>query len=204
MHTVRNILFWFNLLLFDFYPLEMESNLLVGKLIVNISVSCDPCLNICLVLGVKVYLKNTLSINLATGPLSSDLSRVYDIVKDSILNSSQGAATRADSLGLVGASKGLSEDGTLSDNENLLSRVFLLELTDKTLVDLVEGLEELEWNVKDDSLTSSRAVNLLSSGDVKILEGGLEIGGGHLEVEKFLCYRSLKFIGLSLYCVWMG
>ena len=157
--------------LLDFYPLEVERNLLVGKFVVHISVSCDSSLNIRLVLGVKVYLKDTLSINLATSPLSFDLGRVYNIVKNSILNSSQSTAARAYSLGLVGTREGLSEDGTLSDDEYLLSRVFLLELTNKTLVDLVERLEVLEGNIKDDSLTSFRAVDLLSSSDVEITKG---------------------------------
>jgi hypothetical protein len=76
----------------------------------------------------------------------------------------------------VGTSKRLSKDGTLSDDKDLLSRVFLLELTDKTLVDLVERLEELEGYVKNDSLTSSSTVYLLSSSDVKITESGLEVG----------------------------
>jgi hypothetical protein len=176
----------------------VERNLLVGKLVVYISISLDSCLNISLVLGVKIYLKDTLSINLATSPLSFDLGRVDNIVEDSILNSSQGAATRADSLGLVGTSKGLSKDGTLSNDKNLLSREFLLELTNKTSLDLLERLVELVGNVKDDCLTSSRAVYLLCSSDVKITKGGLEVGG-HLKVEKFLCDRSLKFIRLSLF-----
>jgi hypothetical protein len=76
----------------------------------------------------------------------------------------------------VGTSKRLSKDGTLSDDKDLLSRVFLLELTDKTLVDLVERLEELEGYIKNDSLTSSSTVYLLSSSDVKITESGLEVG----------------------------
>jgi hypothetical protein len=191
--------FNFLFLLFDFLSfLEVERNLLVGKLVVYISISLDSCLNISLVLGVKVYLKDTLSINLATSPLSFDLGRVDNIVEDSILNSSQGAATRADSLGLVGTSKGLSKDGTLSNDKNLLSREFLLELTNKTSLDLLERLVELVGNVKDDCLTSSRAVYLLCSSDVKITKGGLEVGG-HLKVEKFLCDRSLKFIRLSLF-----
>jgi len=98
----------------------------------------------------------------------------------------------------VRTSKRLSKDGTLSDDKNLLSRVFLLELTNKTLVDLVERLEELEGHVKNDSLTSSSTVYLLSSSDVKITESGLEVSRGHLEVDELLCYRSLELIGLSL------
>jgi hypothetical protein len=95
------------------------------------------------------------------------------------------------------ASVGLSEDGALSNNEYLPSRILFLELANDTLVDLVERFEEFERYVKDDCLTSSGAVNLLCCCDVKITERGLEVRG-HLEVEKFLCDRSLKLIGLSL------
>ncbi len=116
----------------------MERNLLVGELVVHIRVGSSSSLDISLVLSIKVNLKDALSIDLATSPLSSDLGRVYNIVKDSILNSGQSTATRTKSLGLVGTSEGLSKDGTLSDDEYLLSRVLLLKFTNKTLVDLLE------------------------------------------------------------------
>lgn len=88
--------------------LEVERNLLVGQLLVDISVGCNPGLNIGLVLGIKVNLEDTLSIDLASGPLSSDFSGVDNIVKDGLLDGSQSSRTRSDTLGLVRPGEGLS------------------------------------------------------------------------------------------------
>ncbi len=58
---------------------------------------------------------------------------------------------------------------------------------------------KLEGNVKDDCLASFGAVYFLGCGDVKITKRRLEVGGGHLKVEKFLCDRSLELIRFSLF-----
>ena len=162
---------------------------------VNISIGGNPSFYVCLILGIKVNLEDTLSIDLASGPLSSDFSGVDNIVKDGLLNSSQSSGTGSKSLGFVRPGEGFSKDGTLGNNDNLASREFLLELTDKTLLNLVERFEKLVGNVKDDGLTSSSTVNLLCGGDVEVTEGGLEISGSHLKVEKLLGDRSLELIG---------
>ena len=84
----------------------------------------------------------------------------------------------------------------------------LLKLTDKTLLNLVEGLEKLVGDVKDDGLSSGTAVNLLGGGDVEVLERGLELVGGHLQIEELLGDLGLELIGflrdeekLNKYCV---
>ena len=151
----------------------MECYLLVGELGVNIRVGLDSCFDISLVLGIKINLKNSLSINLATSSLSNNLSRVNNIVKDSILYSSQSAAARANSRSFVGTRERFSKNSTLGDDDNLTSAVLLLKFTDKTNLNLVEAFEELVGNVKDDGLASSTAVNLFCGSDVKIAKSGL-------------------------------
>lgn len=174
----------------------MERNLLVGKLSIDSSIGISTSLNIGLVTSIKVNLEHTTSINLTAGTLSSDLSGVHNILKDGILNRSQGTRTRAKTLGLLGTSVGLSENVTLCDNNDVTSGELLLELTDQTGLDLVEGLLELEGHIHDDGLGSGSAVDFLGGGDVEVTKGGLELGGGHLEVEKLLGNLGLEFIGL--------
>ena len=53
-----------------------------GQLGVYVSEGIDSSLNISLVLGIKVNLKDTLSIKLTTSTLSGDLGGVYNIIKD--------------------------------------------------------------------------------------------------------------------------
>ena len=174
----------------------MESDLLVGQLAVNSRISLGTSLNIGLVTSIKIHLKNTTSINLAPGALSSDLSGVHNILKNSILDTGKGARARAESLGLLGTSIALSEDVTLGDDDDMTSREFLLQLTDKTCLNLLEGLLVFEGNIDDDRLASTTTVNFLGGGDVEVTKGCLQFGGGHFEVEKLLSDLGLEFIGL--------
>lgn len=174
----------------------MEGNLLVGQLSVDSSVGISASLNIGLVTSIKVNLKDTTSINLAAGALSSDLSGVDNVLKDGILDGSQGTGARAQSLGLLGTSVALSKDVTLGNNDDVTSRELLLQLAYKTSLDLLEGPLELVWHVHDDGLASRSTVNLLGGGDEEVTEGSLQLSGGHLKVEKFLGNLGLEFIGL--------
>ena len=174
----------------------MEGNLLVGQFSVDSSIGISPSLNIGLVTSIEVNLEDTTSINLAAGALSSDLSGVDNVLEDSILDSSQGTGAGTQSLGLLGTSITLSENVTLSNNNDVTSRELLLQLANKTSLDLVERPLELEGHVDDDGLVSRSTVNLLGGGDVKVAEGSLQFSGGHLKVEKFLGDLGLEFIGL--------
>lgn len=174
----------------------MERDLLVGQLSVDGSVGISASLNVGLVTSIKVNLENTTSINLAAGALSGDLSGVDNILKDSVLDSSQGTGAGTQSLGLLGTSIALSKNVTLGNNDDVTSRELLLQLAYKTSLNLLEGPLKLEGHVDDDGLASSSAVNLLGGGDVKVTEGSLQLSGGHLKVEKLLGDLGLKFIGL--------
>jgi len=153
----------------------VEGDLLVGQLSVDSSVGISASLNIGLVTSIKVNLKDALSINLAAGALSSDLSGVDNVLKDGILDSSQSTGAGTQSLGLLGTSIALSKNVTLSNNDDVTSRELLLQLANKTSLDLLEGPLELEGHVNDDGLASSSTVDLLGGGDVKIAEGSLQL-----------------------------
>jgi hypothetical protein len=174
----------------------VEGNLLVGQLSVDSGICISASLNIGLVTSIEVNLKDTLTVHLAAGALSSDLSGVDNVLKDSILDSSQGTGAGTQSLGLLGTSIALSKDVTLSNNDDVTSRELLLQLANKTSLDLVEGLLELEGHVHNDGLASRSTVNLLGGGDVQVTEGSLQLSGGHLKVEKLLGDLGLEFIWL--------
>lgn len=173
----------------------MESDLLVGQLSINGSISVGAALNIGLVTSVKVHFKNTASVNLAPGALSGNFGGVNNVLQDGVLDGSEGAGTGAQSLGLLGTGVTLSEDVTLGNNDDVTSGELLLQLTHKTGLDLLEWLLELVGHINDDGLASSTAVNLLSGSDVKIAKRRLQFGGGHLKVEKLLGNLGLELIG---------
>jgi hypothetical protein len=169
--------------------------LLVGELSVNCSEGISPSLNIGLVLGVKVNFHDALAVSLHSGSLANNLGGVHDIVKDGVLDSSQRARTGKGSCRLLVALEGLSEDGALSNNQDMASREFLLQLPDKSLLNLIERFQQFEGDIQDNSLAASSAVDFLGCCDVEIPEGRLELGGGHLKVEKLLGDGGLELIG---------
>jgi len=175
---------------------EVERDLFVCELVVNSSIGVSPSLNISLVLAVKVYLYDPPAVNLASGPLSYNLGRVDNVLEDGVLYSCESARTRTGSGGLITAGVALSKDGALFDNNNVLAGELLLELTYKSLLDLVECFKKFVWDVNNNCLASSSAVNLLGGSDVKITECPLELGGGHLQIEELLCYGGLELIRL--------
>jgi len=174
---------------------EVEGHLLVGELVVHSSKSVNTSFDICLILAVKVDLEDPAPINLASCPLAHNFGGVAEVLKDGILDGRQCARAGAGALGLLGASVGLSKDGALGDNEDVPSRELLLELTDEALLDLVERFEQLVWNVQDDGLAATAAVDLLGGSDEEVAEGSLQLSGGHLQVEELLGDGGLELIG---------
>ena len=173
----------------------MERNLLVGKLVIDSSVGGGAALNSG-VLVVEVDLDNALAVDLAAGALANDFGGVENVLKDGILDGSEGAGARTGCMRPGGTLVGVAKDCALGNNEHKGAGELFLELANKLGVDRLERLEKLVGNVKDDGLLSTSAVNLLCGSDVEVLEGGLEIGGGHLQVEELGTNLGLELIGL--------
>lgn len=170
--------------------------MLIGQLSIDSGVGVSASLHVGLVATVKVNLEDAASVDLAAGALSSNLGGVYDVFQNGVLDSGESAGTRAKSSGLLRTSVALSKNVALSDNDNMLSGKFLLQLTDKASLDLLERLLEFVRDIDDDRLTSSSAVDLFRSSDVKITKRGLQLCGGHLKVKKFLGDTRLELIRL--------
>lgn len=147
----------------------------VGKFIVHSSESLKFGLNIGLILSIKEYFKNPFSVSLNPGPLSGNLSGVNEIVKDGVLNSSQSSGAGKRALGLLTANVALSKDGSLSYKKNVATGEFLLKLSHKSCLDLMEGFEKFEWNVDDDGFTSSSTVYLFGGSNVEVTQRSLKL-----------------------------
>jgi len=172
--------------------------LLVGELAVDSGKGLGPSLNIGLVLAVKVHLHDTLSVNLDASSLSNNFSGVDKIVQNSLVDGRQSTRTWAGAVGLMVAVVRLSKNSALGDNENVASRELLFQFAHELLVNLVESFSQFVRNIQENGLAAGTAVDFLGGSNVKIPEGCLELGGGHLKVEKLLSNRSFEFIGLSL------
>jgi len=177
--------------------LKFKNNLLVGKLVVYGSIDVGSSLNISLVSWVKVDLCDSLSIGLHSGSLSGDLGGVDNIVQDSVLNGGQCSGARTRSAGLLVTGVSLSEDGALRDEHNDLSGELLLELSDKLLVNLVHGFQQLVRNVEDDGRAAISTVDLLGSCDVNVSERSLKLGRSHFEVEELIGNLLLESVGFT-------
>jgi hypothetical protein len=125
--------------------------------------------------------------------LSSNLSGVDDIVEDSIVNSSQGAASWALLLldGVVAS--WLAEDASLSNDQHVLTAELLLELVHKSGLELAERRSKAVGDEDDDG----RAIanwDLLGAGNVEV--GQLELRVG-LKIEEGLGNCVLELSGLT-------
>jgi len=175
------------------YLLEIERNLLVGKLSIDSREGIGATLNIRLVLGIEVNFRVSFSISFHPNSLSNNFRGVDNIVQDSLLNRRQRPRTRSGTGGLMVAVVRLSKNGTLPNDQNMLSRKLLLKLSDKLLVDLLNRLQQLVWHVQDDGL-SGTAVDLLRSCDVNVSERGLELCRSHFKIEKLVGHGLLELI----------
>jgi hypothetical protein len=172
----------------------VERNLLVSELSVNSSKSFKLALNVWLLLGVQEDLQNSLSVSLNTGALSDDFSRVDNILQNGILHVCQGAGAWTRSLGLCSAREGLAQDGSLGNDDDVTAGELLFQFTHQSLLNLVERLEQLVWNVENNSLLITSAINILGGSNVQVSKRRLKLGRGHLKVEKFLSNRKLELI----------
>lgn len=177
--------------------LEAEGHGLVCKLGVDAGESFELVLNVNLVLGVKEDLEGLGSVNLAPSPLSNNLSREHEVLKNSILHLGEGAAAGAGSLGAGHPSVALAKDGPVGDDHYVLARELLLKLADDLGLDLVELGEKLEGDGDDDGLLGVGDIDLLGGGDPKLGEGRLNLLGRLLKVVELSGNKGLKLVGLG-------
>lgn len=156
------------------------------------------------------------TVQLDADALANDLSWEDEIVKNAIVDSSQGAATWALLLVWVGASAlRLGQDLAFGTENDMTSGELLLQLTNQASLDLLESLLLGDWNVNDDGLkqdnqTVSRVTgteisetyllaaefNLTGTSNVKLAHRLLELAV-HFELQEGLADLLLEVAGLS-------
>jgi hypothetical protein len=148
-----------------------------------------------LILAVQIYLEDAFSIGLDPGSFSDNFGGIADIIQNGVLDLGEGTRSRTWSLCLLVAVVGLSQNGALGNNEDMLSRELFFELSDQPGVNLLKGREQFVGDVEDNGLLSIADIDLFSRGDVKVSQRCLEFGGGHFQIQELLRHLSFKLVG---------
>jgi len=173
--------------------------LLVGELAIHGRKGVRAALDVGLVLGVEINLEDPLSVDLDAGPLPHDLRRIADVVEDGIVDRRQRPGSGAGSLRLLTAIVRLPQDIALGNDEDVPAGKLLLKFPDEPLMNLVERLPKLVWDVQQDRFPAATAVDLFRRSDVQIPERRFQIGGCHLQVEQLLRHGGFEFVRLGLH-----
>jgi len=147
--------------------MKKELYILVSQLVINRRICSQSRLNIDLVFIIQVNLENLWSIDLTTSPLSFNVSWVNNIPQYSFLDSCKSPTTWSQSFSLLITSIWFTKDAPLSNEDNMTSWELLLQFTNNTMLDRLEGLVLFEWYVDNNSLASGTTVNFFSSSNVQ-------------------------------------
>lgn len=146
-----------------------EDSITTSELLVNSLVGVKAILDGLLILGVEDDLVLLGTVSLDADALTSDLNGVDHVVKDGVVDGSEGARLRALLGGSAVEARSGGEDAALSDNDDLLLGKLLLELTDQLSLDATEVLGQTEGDEDHDNLLG-RENDLLNRRDVQIVQ----------------------------------
>lgn len=107
-------------------------------------------LNVGLLVLVQVDLEETSAIKTEADPLADNFCWVHEVVEDSTVNGHQRTAAGSLLFLLVNFPRRLGEDSPLGNEDDMLARELLLQLTDQPGLNLLEGLQ-LRNRHKDDN-----------------------------------------------------
>jgi len=144
-----------------------------------------------LLLRIEVSLEDLGSISTKSCSLSNNLCWVAHVTKHGFVNGGQGSA--AWSSERVSTFWWL-HDLSVSYNDDMLSAKLLLQLANKSFLNLLETLAKSEWHVNDHSLATTRNVNLLSRHNVQVSQVSFKFSTCRFEVEKSLSNTLFKAI----------
>lgn len=105
---------------------ELKDSVFASKILVNMGEGLSLVLSVSLILGVEVNFHHPCPVDLVPRPTADNLSRVYHILQDGVMDGGQGTRARA-LLGIQPAILSLAwDDLALRDNDNVLSGELLL------------------------------------------------------------------------------
>ena len=179
--------------------LKFEVNVLVGELLVNDLEGLELVLNSLLTLSTEEALDNLALIAGDLGVLANTFARIDQIIKNSLMDSSDGVAVRTEAVELVGTTVGLTEDGSLSNENNRATFELLLEFSGETTLNHAEALEESVRNEDNNSLLVTFNLDFLSSGHLESLKRFREILGLLGNFDNFVGNSNFKIVGSNAF-----
>ena len=175
-----------------------EHNILASELLVDLLVHLDL---ICRgrALGEK-DLDKARAISAESNTLASDLVRVYNVLENGVVDSSEGTAVWTLLLQLTGRAVLLADDTALSNDDNGAATKLLLELLNEGTVSdhLLEDRELRDWDKDGDGLLGSRELDLLGRADLNLTEAGAKALRVNLKLVKSLGDLVLEEVWLLL------
>merc|ERR1719194_312206 len=177
--------------------MELEGDLLSSKFLVDAGESAGLMLNVGLLGFVQVDLEEARPIQTDSYSLPDNLSRIDQVIQDSVVHGHQSAGSGSLLLQLVGLPGGLGQDPPLGDEDHVLATELLLQFSDQPGLDLLERLQLRDRHEDHEAFLAFAAVDLLGSRDVELPQGGLEVTV-HLQVEESLTDLLLSLVRLLI------
>lgn len=174
---------------------EFETTGSASEFPVDLRVGIESVVNTTSLLLVQDNLQNLASILLGSQSLSNNLDGVYDISQDSIVDGGQSSGTRSLlCLRCSGSVRSLWswQDTSRCEEEDMSIGELLLEFSGQSLLNLVEVVEERDWDEDDDRALAMADFELTGGLDLKWSEGGLEIWDVGFEFVKGGCNVCLE------------
>lgn len=179
---------------------KFKSHASSGQLSVHVTVGIQSVVNTASLLLVQNDLEQLAAVLLGAESLADDLDWVHNIAEDGFVDSGQCAGSGS-LLGLCGSASVAAlwsrEDAALSKEDDVTIGELLLEFTGQALLDLVESLEERNWDKDDDCLLAMANLDLTRRSKLQWSELGLQVCSVALEVVKGLGDLLLEFRRLS-------
>ena len=161
-----------------------------------------------------IYLEEARPIQTDSYSLPDNLSRIDQVIQDSVVHGHQSARSGSLLLQLVGFPGGLGQDPPLGNEDHMLATELLLQfshqpglnvITKLSLrrsenapgLDLLERLQLGNRHEDHEAFLALAAVHLLGGGDVELPQGGLEVTV-HLQVQQSLADLLLDLVGLLI------
>lgn len=146
---------------------------------------------------VDLHFLDLSSIDQVSHSLSDDFGRVDQVFEDLLVNGGESSVSWS-LLGGPRSTTWLLEDSSLSNEDDVSVGELLLKLSGQTLLNLVERLEERDWDKDDDSLLATTDLDFTGSGDLERTQVGLKVGDRCLEVVQGLSDGEFYLIGRVL------
>ena len=189
-------LFFFSLSLLLSIDGELEDHILGSQGSVHLGEGVQLSLDVLLHIRRQLHLHLLGTIHPVSSSSANDLRGVHNVLQDGILDVSQGSGVR-DGLVVASSLVLLAVDGSLSDDEDVGVLELLFKLRNESSVDQLESSQKRVRDDEDDRLSATLQLDFLGAGDVKVVQVGLKLGSGELNVEELLGDLSLKLGGFT-------